>query len=803
MKKVYKRIISLVLVVTMLVCSSLPAFAADVAEEYICDLRLIYADDYDEAKEALVGTDFEDYKIFNANLNDDTDEIGVWLAYKTTTDIDDAITDVSVMQMNGGYKEGNYKQMIEESLAEYEEMGENYVTAIDYFIEAYDEGHFLAELAYRQLNFYTSITDESLGIEIPDFDGELLGDIFYDGITASELATIFMEGNSYALANIRSLLAMGVSYNEDGKHYLEKVAEAAALFKEGGEDAFEDHDYYDDFDDLALVISGTIKIWREMFEELAAYEDEMNFYDEEVTELEVKYIEHKSFADRFREVEYLNGKTLYDFCMNFEYNEDDLTPLYPLAYALNEGQIAMVKVAHYGDVVRYSMTDFPEEELIAEVERLEKIYKENPFNVYTGVDRSIFYGTFALTSAAYRQDAYTEEGLFNHMFMEKTAWTVSAIASAAGSVLFAAWAINRTVAALDAHTTVASVKAVVNAMGHTIDNIRFVVDNSMVAISTKTLGIQAYGATCGEAINNLLVKILPTYTNSWVYTQGTFSDKLTVLCNHFESATTAEMSQISAADIEAVNKLQSQYADMTEGMSDFINHEKSGYEVVAADAATSKLALFGTGVLYVVSAALMLYSAYTLGHTVWSYYHPKYEDIPTALVDLIETVDGDRYIKYDVVYNAETNDDGVYEAADLNAFEGQRWNALYYTKSYEAGKPLLADTFVVSTSNNTPKEGYTPVHRFGELVCYNLNKYTYGFTPSIYLSVKQSKNDKSAATDVPQIIGSMFGSGFLALAGGVGVIVGVGGVLATQEILKKKKSAADKADPMPEQTKDA
>ena len=47
MRKVYKRIISLVLVVTMLVCFSLPVFAADVAEEYICDLRLIYADDYD------------------------------------------------------------------------------------------------------------------------------------------------------------------------------------------------------------------------------------------------------------------------------------------------------------------------------------------------------------------------------------------------------------------------------------------------------------------------------------------------------------------------------------------------------------------------------------------------------------------------------------------------------------------------------------------------------------------------------------------------------------------------------------
>ena len=208
----------------------------------------------------------------------------------------------------------------------------------------------------------------------------------------------------------------------------------------------------------------------------------------------------------------------------------------------------------------------------------------------------------------------------------------------------------------------------------------------------------------------------------------------------------------------------------------------------------SKMAMFGTGVLYAVSAALMLYSAYTLGRTVWNYYHTDYKDIPVALVDLIETVDGDRYIKYDVVFNAETNKDGVYEAADLNAFEGQRWNALYYTKSYEAGKPLLADTFTVSASNNKPRDGYAPVHRFGEIVCYNLNKYTYGFTPGIYLSVKQSKNDKSAVADVPPIVGSMISTGYVFLACGGGLILGVGGTLAAGEILKRKKTASEASE---------
>ena len=63
----------------------------------------------------------------------------------------------------------------------------------------------------------------------------------------------------------------------------------------------------------------------------------------------------------------------------------------------------------------------------------------------------------------------------------------------------------------------------------------------------------------------------------------------------------------------------------------------------------------------------MLASAIRLGYEIYNYYHPKYSDIPTAMVDLIDTVDGDRYIKYDVVYEAEPQADGTFIAADLNA----------------------------------------------------------------------------------------------------------------------------------------
>ena len=81
-----------------------------------------------------------------------------------------------------------------------------------------------------------------------------------------------------------------------------------------------------------------------------------------------------------------------------------------------------------------------------------------------------------------------------------------------------------------------------------------------------------------------------------------------------------------------------------------------------------------------------------------------------------------------------------------------------------------------------------PIHRFGEVVCYNLNKYNFDDDLSIYLSIKQSDNKKAAVADVPEIVGSVFSAGYMILAGGVGIAAGVGGTIGTMEIIKKRKN---------------
>jgi hypothetical protein len=412
----------------------------------------------------------------------------------------------------------------------------------------------------------------------------------------------------------------------------------------------------------------------------------------------------------------------------------------------------MTKVAHYYDVIRYCVPVIDENFVNEEIVRLEKIYIEEPFNVYAGVDRSIFYGTFALTSEADRADSYNESGVTEALFGEREKGVIS------GSIFTGL--VSMTMFALAGYSHYVDYLGALSKAKDLIESNTVLMDNTANGVANYFGG---HGSTYGDQIARIFMKQFPKENIS-------------------EISFSQQVSMLKGANIQ--DEFTSGYVERV------ANEIQSAKDNVINSASPSSVPISGlTGALYVTAGALMIYTAYNLFTTLYNFYHPDYDDIPIAMVDLIDTVDGDRYIKYDVVFEAEAKDDGVYAAGDLNAFEAHRWNALYYTKSYEAGKPLLADEFSLSNTNNKPKANYTPVHRFGEVVCYDLNKYNFDYDVSIYLSVKQSKNNKAAVADVPEVIGSMFGAGFVFLAGGLGVLVGVGGTLATNGIIKKRNKS--------------
>ena len=94
--------------------------SAATAETFLSDVALVYEDSVEDAQAAIAGTD---WKLFNKDLNPNADitvfDDGVYLIYKTSTNVEDAITDLRVMDMYGGYSTTNYKQQLEKSREQY------------------------------------------------------------------------------------------------------------------------------------------------------------------------------------------------------------------------------------------------------------------------------------------------------------------------------------------------------------------------------------------------------------------------------------------------------------------------------------------------------------------------------------------------------------------------------------------------------------------------------------------------------------------------------------------------------------
>ena len=236
----------------------------------------------------------------------------------------------------------------------------------------------------------------------------------------------------------------------------------------------------------------------------------------------------------------------------------------------------------------------------------------------------------------------------------------------------------------------------------------------------------------------------------------------------------------------AACKLMTQSAEGTDKA--IVASAFDGSQIASSFASALKVGMYFSGATITAINAINVY------HRIYDHYHPKYDDIPTAMVDLVSTPEGNRYVKYKVVYEVKAQKDGEYAPADLNAFKGERWNALYYTKNAHAGTPLLAE-FEFSDNDNRASEGYSAVHRFDEVICYDINKYNFSSdSDAIFWSIEQSEYEKLGDIEAPNVVGSMFSTGYLAISITAGAVVGVCGTVCTQLFMNKKNKGKANED---------
>ena len=664
-----KRIISMLLIVATLLTTFAVNVSAASKEEYISEVALVYEDSIEEAKAAIAGTD---WKLLEYDLNPNADAMfddGVYLIYKTSTNVEDAITDLRVMDMYGGYSTGNYKNQLEASREAYLKMVKYIRTAAAEFKTLYEAGDEMAKIAYRQMNYYRDADTKML-----------MGDFMLNIPSDEALVTVMMEGNMYVVTNLVSLLAIGIS-GASGETLATRI-DAMYQIK----DTLTDIDYYDkanlfstEFSELAAAVK-----------RYNALSSEYDLTDEDMTEEEFEFLtQYVVIAGMLEQIPY-GDETLKDFLTKDGW---ELKDLYPVVAALSEGQLALSEMGVFTTVLQYSAPSKPIEKLYATLEEVEAEMTDadgniKVFDVYAGVDRSIFDGNFAFTTAAERQQALTgKEWTYDYYLSEVAEENVPETAMLA---------------------LVGSGLATLVAVPVTIRITSILASKSVLKLGT-TKGTQVLSA-----------KI-------WYFLTG--------------------------GDI--------------------------GYTPISGAAKY----FYAAGIGLLVAAIGVYYIS------VWhGYYNPDYTPIPDAMVDVKETDIGDKYVKYTA---AKVYEDGKLSEknADLNAYEGKEWNALYYTKDATAGN-CLTPKFVYSESNSTIARRHQGISMFGETEAFNLNSHVYNDdAPGVYVTIRYSTTKKAAA-DLPAVVGSMFGAGaFYALTALGGAGLGVGGTLLLQKAKKKKDEA--------------
>ena len=380
------KIIAMILILASLFIFCVPASAAR-QEEYLSEIALVYAVNLDEAKAKIEGTD---WKIFEQRFNS-TAYNEAFIIYKTSTNVEDAITDLRVMDMYGGYNVGSYQKQLEASRQQYMDMIADLRLAAAEFKALYEANDEMAKLAYHQMNYH--VDEGETGMK--------MGDFFLNLPSDEAIVTVLMEGSSIIVSNLLSLLAIGISGTGENT-FAQRLAEQYA-----NKDSIDGTAYYE----TAKALFEEFKSLKATLIRYDSTKAEYNVSDEEMTEEEYQFLtEYAAVATTLANIPY-GETTLKDFIQNGKW---ELADLYPIVAALSEGQRALSERGLFLTVIRYSIPSAPFDELWEGIAEMEEGMKDEngqikSYSVYLGVDRSIFEGDFAFTTEAERQQALTGE----------------------------------------------------------------------------------------------------------------------------------------------------------------------------------------------------------------------------------------------------------------------------------------------------------------------------------------------------------------------------------------------------------
>ena len=456
MMKILKSVrifVALVLTLTFIALVPMNTVAAASGGKYVSEVYVAYGKDADEAKKTL---NDKGYTPVNGNLNEGGKTYAM-LGYKTTDDPQQAITDLSVMNMNGGYSVTDYKHLLTQQKTNIANFLTEFMPAIKEYRANLKAGKARAVFVHDMLNKYTE-----------DDSSKKLGDLFNSetlqdklGITESinaenpdklpDLIALLMQGNTAVLNSVEKLLAISADSGEGtfldrfaSKSYDDLLDELEDKRPELNTETKRKQQLDNEYEDIVL---GFTEAAAKLRNDLVAYENGKlkleSASEEEIKkefassdkDEEVAKIESQMKINQFAEIgslylalkDYEGGKFKKGELLNFFMRDEiDAEELYPMAAALSDGQKAGLNYVSLSDLLRYSFLD--DDAWKKELDQLKSSLSEmGGMSVYDGVDRNVFKedGSVAMTDKAMRS-----ENVKSLEENEDSKWSAIATASA-------------------------------------------------------------------------------------------------------------------------------------------------------------------------------------------------------------------------------------------------------------------------------------------------------------------------------------------------------------------------------------
>ena len=791
MKHVSRIVIALVLAVLVITIMPAQVFAESLPE-YISEVKVYIGDYKDAEKEGFKILNGDDGDPVNLNksagggLGSEGDK-AVYLGYKTTTNRKEAITDLALMNMKGGYSVQDYEVLMESQL---KSQILPFVEKIQVTIDEYRENLKSENDANKnRAEFIKSVLNKF----IDDDTGKGLGDLFenetlyerakriYDALPNAEkaktsiydtsrklydkmseeerkehadLVTIMAQSNGQATLVMFNLLTRAADTNEES--WVERFTEITyddlvdSLDMAPADAESELAKLYDDDAQEILDMWDKFKTELESYEQTAekvdkydADESELdgletqiesideNTDDEKVIDTAIDLVEKS--ADALETLDDIGTVAVYEYLENTEYADGTLLDFFMQDYDDIADDITVLYplVASLTDGQRAGLDFMSLKNLIYIAETDSDAFADSALkdfeevSIYKDVDRGIYQkGGVALTSDALRKNA-------------------DAMAAAQGDEsLFSPFTV------------------------------------AMMALTgASVVGFLASGIAKITIANQLSNK------TAYITKMANLDAKYT-----FRSLdkTFTKTDLKNLAKIEEFNKNKDSLIKETGALT-------------KQNQLCNKLVVGFTVAMVVISAI----TTYLAWQDMKDHYKVDFTPVPKYMVDEKDIVSynakGEKIVlKNQSAYykvaesNLKKGDfkfDEIGAVADMNGCVGKQWLALYVNIN-EANEPILASSLKVVTKSSELPAGYTKgIHMFGSDAAFNLNSNLYDWNESAPSIFVYFKTDSSAASAT----GTTFTGGTLALTGGAGIALGAVVTALAMKTTSKKKETPEAA----------